>query len=133
MHDDGHGPWSLAQRGLVVAHVQYAVVLLALGAWVAIVLGADDPNDDWMIRARMVAWPVAAVIGGVAVGVLATTAMWARSASRAPVFLADMIIPVSVFLVTGPLILAPSLHTVPTVLVLVSGGFVAGVRSPAAV
>lgn len=127
------------QRGVVAVHAAYALSLIAAAAWIALVLGANDPNDDWMISARMVFWPIAAVVGLVAAGVAAATYRWARHGNRGLLFLADMVVPVLALMTAGPFIVDPSFMADFPVLAgcfvfaLVCGGFVAAVRPPTTV
>lgn len=128
------GPMNRQQRGVVAVHGAYALYLIVAAAWIALVLGENDPSDDWMISARMVFWPIAAMVGLVAAGVAAATYRWARHANRSILFLADMVVPVLALITAGPLIVDPSFMADFPVLAgavvfaLICGGFVAAVR-----
>ena len=124
------------QQAVVVMHAAFVVLLFIGAAWIALVLGENDPDDDWMVSARMVFWPVAAMVALIAGGTAFATYLWARKGNRGLLFLADMAVPVLALLFAGPLIVDPSFMgespalAAVVVLALVCGGFVAAVRPP---
>lgn len=125
------------RKQLVVAvHTAYVVLLVIGAVWIAVVLGENDPNDDWMISAKAVFWPIAALVLGIAATVAIAALAWLRTGRRAPLFAADMIVPVAAFVVAGPFLLDPTMVgefpglAVAVVAGLVSGGTVASAKPP---
>lgn len=125
------------QQGVVAVHAAYVLFLVVAAASIALVLGENDPDDDWMISARMVAWPIAAIVGLLAGCVASATVRWVRNGNRGVLFLADMVVPALALMTAGPFIVDPSFMgdlpglAVTIVFALVCGGFVAAVRPPA--
>lgn len=126
-----------ARKTLVVAVHSAYVVFLAVGAiWIAVVLGQNDPDDDWMISARAVFWPIAALVAGIAAAVAIATRVWLSTGRRGPLFAADMIVPALVFAMAGPFLLDPTMiGEFPGVAIavgagLVSGGTIASAKPP---
>lgn len=121
-------------QAVVAIHAALVVLLFIGAAWIAVVLGENDPDDDWMISNRMVFWPIAGMVALFAGGTAVATYSWARTGNRGPLFLADMAVPVLALPFAGPLTVDPSFDTefpalaAVVVFALVCGGFVAAVR-----
>ena len=126
-------------QAVVAIHAAFVVLLFIGAAWLALVVGESDPDDDWMVSARMVFWPIAGMVALIASGTAAATYWWARKGNRGLLFLADMAVPVLALMFAGPLIVDPGFMgefpglAAAVVFALVCGGFVAAVRPPVAV